>query len=126
MDAKKWTVVITSNQAQAEFNQLVQGDIRAQIKTILREMASMNNPMQHPAVCPIKCTGGALFRIKDGRIRIVVKLYAIQDETVIDIWHGDSMPDSNERYIDIIKVLERDFQTYQEIKKIWQTMNWKG
>lgn len=119
MDAK-WTVVITSDKAQAEFNALVTGEIRAQIKAILREMANMANPMQHAAVCPIKCTGGGLFRVKEGRIRIVVKLYAICDETVIDIWHGDSMPDSNEKFIDIIKVLERDANTYSDIKKIWQ------
>jgi mRNA-degrading endonuclease RelE of RelBE toxin-antitoxin system len=122
MDAK-WTVVITNKQAQAEFNQLVQGDIRAQIKTILREMANMANPMQHAAVCPIKCTNGGLFRVKEGRIRIVIKLYAICDETVIDIWHGDTLPASNEKFIDIIKVLERDSQTYKAINQIWQTMN---
>jgi len=115
----EWTVVITSDNAQAEFNQLVTGDIRAQIKAILREMASMANPMQHAAVCPIKCTGGGLFRVKEGRIRIVIKLYAICNETVIDIWHGDSMPTSDEKFIDIIKVLERDANTYSDIKKIW-------
>jgi len=96
--------------------------VKANIKALLAELSNMPDPRQHRAVCAIKCTHGMMYRLKVPPHRIVFRMYAIENEVVIDVYAGDTMPNTDEKYIDICMVLERSNETYKEVKKLWQAL----
>lgn len=118
-----FTIVATQQQAKSQLAKAFEDEaVKANIKALLAELSNMSDPRQHHAVCAIKCTHGMMYRLRVPPHRIVFRMYAIENEVLIDVYAGDTMPATDEKYIDICMVLERSSETYKEVKKLWQAL----
>lgn len=118
-----FTIVATQQTAKDQLAKIfLDESIKAIIKTSFIELSNMADPRQHKDVERIKCTNGMMFRLKKLSYRIVFRIYAIEDEVVVDVYAGDTMSPSDEKYIDICMVLERSNETYKEVRKLWQAL----
>ncbi|MCV6900716.1 type II toxin-antitoxin system RelE/ParE family toxin, partial [Escherichia coli] len=84
-----FTIVATQQTAKSQLAKAFEDEqVKANIKALLSELSDMPDPRQHRAVCAIKCTHGMMYRLKVPPHRIVFRIYAIEDEVVVDVYAG--------------------------------------
>ena len=129
----KWQIVSITREAAKQVASLFEDpNVKAEIERILRLIADRELPVKDFTtetsekiyVAHLEIDAPNWYRVKILKfwIRIAFRLLVVRNDKLIELEHGE-LPDSDERYLDIIWAGYKTDMTYREIRRIHKKMH---